>query len=273
MAELGGAKVLYICPTCGCPDLMQKESMLALPAKERDAKCPNCNWAGKLSEAAGIATTEKVFDTKTVLNLLLYVVTKHAAGPIAQAFQFFGLIEKDDQVGLDKIMRAATEGLIEKAFMAAAEHAASKGNLANPPLERASSEQEWADAVGIGQPVRGIELVDGSEPPKMTEENVHLFHVITGEYDPGWQERERAAMPQRKVLMNVLWEHYLRDLILAKVPVGSEVTGIRAPRWVIDTLCAVQATQQPKLLGAPVTDHKQTEGIYVDVREPGPVNA
>jgi DNA-directed RNA polymerase subunit RPC12/RpoP len=130
MADLGGATTLYICPTCGCPDLMTKSSALALPAAMRDAQCPNCNWTGKLSEAAGIATTEKVYDTKTILNLLLYVVTKHAAGPIAQAFQFFGLVEKGDQAGLDHIMREATSGLIEKAFMAAAENAAKKGQLA-----------------------------------------------------------------------------------------------------------------------------------------------
>lgn len=172
MAELGGATTLYICPTCGCPDLMQKQSSLVIPAKERDAKCPNCDWKGKLSEAAGIATTEKVFDTKTVLNLLLYVVSKHAAGPIAQAFQFFGLIDKGDQAGLDKIMRAATEGLIERAFMAAAEHAASKGNLADPPLERASSEQEWADRMPFG---------DGPEKPKIVLDVTGPPRIVGGE--------------------------------------------------------------------------------------------
>lgn len=126
MAE---ATTLYICPTCGCPDLMIAKSSLLVAAKERRTECPNCKWAGTLAEASGIATTEKIYDTQTILNLLLYTVTKHAAGPIAQAFQFFGLLEKDDKEGLDHIMREATAGLIEKAFMAAAENAAKRGQI------------------------------------------------------------------------------------------------------------------------------------------------
>lgn len=132
--DAGNATALYICPKCGCPDLMVQSSALALPAKERKSVCPNCNWAGSLADAAGIATTEKVFDTKAVLDLLLFTVSKYAAGPIAQVLQFIGLVEKGDQVGLDKIMRAATEGLIEKAFMAAAEHAAEKAQLNEKPV-------------------------------------------------------------------------------------------------------------------------------------------
>lgn len=143
-SQLGGATTLYICPTCGCPDLMVTKSALALAPKDRKAICPNCKWEGTLAEAGGIATTEKVFDTKTILNLLLYVTTKHAAGPISQAFIFFGLVEKGDQVGLDKIMRAATEGLIEKAFMAAAEHAATKGTLGEaPPAAKVKETCPW----------------------------------------------------------------------------------------------------------------------------------
>lgn len=132
--NIGNATALYICPTCGCPDLMTAQSALALPAKERRTVCPNCKWEGMLSDAAGIATTEKVYDTKAILNLLLFVVSKHAAGPISQALQFVGLIDKDDQEGLDKVMRAATSGMIEQAFMAAAEHAAEKATKQVPQL-------------------------------------------------------------------------------------------------------------------------------------------
>lgn len=339
MAEqLGGASTLYICPTCGCPDLMTKSSALSLPAKLRDAQCPNCNWTGKLSEAAGIATTEKVYDTKTILNLLLYVVTKHAAGPIAQAFQFFGLVEKDDQAGLDHIMREATSGLIEKAFMAAAENAAKKGQLAETAkktcpwcggrhiigeehdfatgepahcpkcggkgeltveeIAKFEAEEKTKFKVVSGDPtiepvVEGDELkknlgkiVEAIEshplqvqtmlmdqetakdfgidvdalnagapsvpfPPKMTEENAHLFHVITGEYAPGWQERENAAMPAEKRVLNRLWEHHIRDHVLPEVQriekAGQTVACIYVPEYIY--LAWAEVYETPKLLG------------------------
>lgn len=122
------ATAIYICPQCGCPDLQEpKASAIVLPAKERQVQCPNCKWEGVLAEAAGIATTERVYDTKAVLNLLLHVVTKHAAGPVAQALAFIGLLDPKDQAGLDHIMREATTGMIERAFVAAAEVAAAKG--------------------------------------------------------------------------------------------------------------------------------------------------
>lgn len=147
MENVGNATAIYICPQCGCPDIEISQSALALPASQRPVRCPNCGWKAMLSDAAGIATTEKVFDTKAVLNLLLYVVTKHAAGPVSQALQFIGLIQQGDQEGLDKVMRAATAGMVEQAFMAAAEHAATKKELS----ERGSSEQEWADQMGLGE--------------------------------------------------------------------------------------------------------------------------
>ncbi len=121
------AEQLYICPQCGCPDLVEpQKSPIILPAERRKVYCPNCKWEGKLAESAGILTTEHIYDTKAVLNLLLYTTTKHAAGPIAQALIFVGLLEKDDQEGLNKVMRAAVEGLIRETFVAAAEHAAQK---------------------------------------------------------------------------------------------------------------------------------------------------
>lgn len=118
---------LYICPTCGCPDIEEpQKSAILLPPSSRKVYCPNCKWEGLLSEAVGVLTSENVYDTKAVLNLLLFTTTKHAAGPISQALIFIGLLEKDDQEGLNKIMRAAVEGLIRESFVAAAEHAASK---------------------------------------------------------------------------------------------------------------------------------------------------
>jgi hypothetical protein len=140
MQTIGNASAIYICPQCGCPDIEVAQSSLVLPAKERPTRCPNCKWTGMLSDAAGIASTEKLFDTKAVLNLLLYVVSKHAAGPVAQALKFIGLLEDGDQEGLDKVMRAATAGMVEGAFMAAAEHAAEKAKQKSDPQAQVMSE-------------------------------------------------------------------------------------------------------------------------------------
>lgn len=139
MEQLGNATTIYVCSACGCPDIEIAKSELNIPAKERKARCPNCKWEGTLAECAGIATTEKVFNTKTVLDLLIFVVTKHAAGPVAQVLQYIGLVEKDDQEGLNKVMREATAGLVERALLAAAEHAAEK--QMNKPKEPTNEER------------------------------------------------------------------------------------------------------------------------------------
>ena len=124
---------IYICPTCGCPDIGEpQKSAVILPASARKVYCPNCKWDGSLADAAGVLTSEKVYDTKAVLDLLLYVTTKHASGPLAQAFVFIGLLEADDQAGLDKVMRAAVEGLVRESFLAAATHAAEKVQSSTP---------------------------------------------------------------------------------------------------------------------------------------------
>lgn len=129
------ATQLYICKHCGCPDLEMPKSTIVVDAKDREVFCPNCKWRGPLTETAGIYTSEKVYDTKAVLNLLLYVTTKHAAGPIAQALEFIGMIEKDDQEGRDVIMRAALEGLIRESFVAAAVHSEEKKLGIKKPAE------------------------------------------------------------------------------------------------------------------------------------------
>jgi hypothetical protein len=105
---------------------MMPESALVLTAEQREASCPNCGWKGSLKSAAGILTTEKVYNTQAIALLLFHVTAKHAAGPLAQALAFVGLVDVKDQEGLDKIMRATCASMVEAAFTAAAEHAASK---------------------------------------------------------------------------------------------------------------------------------------------------
>lgn len=171
---------IYICAKCGCPDLEMSTSSVVVSADQKKVRCPNCKWQGVMSETAGILTTEKIFDTKAVLNLLLYVTTKHAAGPIAQALVFIGLIEKDDQEGLDAVMRAATEGIIEKSFMAAAEHAAKKGSLGEKHVGKidapADSEVVAGESLGIINvaSVRKLEIYGGDGPPSSKEDQALL---------------------------------------------------------------------------------------------------
>jgi len=114
---------IYICPTCGCPDLVTPESNLVLAADQRNTSCPNCGWKGTLKETMGILTSERVYDTKAIAQLLFFVAAKHAAGPLAQALALIGLLDPKDQVGLDKIMRAVSGAVVEAAFTAAGERA------------------------------------------------------------------------------------------------------------------------------------------------------
>lgn len=123
---------IYICPQCGCPDLEGEKAAIIVVARDRKIACPNCKWEGSLADAAGVLTSEKVYDTKAVLDLLLYVTTKHASGPLAQAFVFIGLLEPGDQDGMNKVMRAAVEGLVRESFLAAATHAAEKVQSSTP---------------------------------------------------------------------------------------------------------------------------------------------
>lgn len=116
----------YICPRCGCPDLIGAKVTLVVDPKDLKVSCPNCKWTGTHAERVAVVSSENVYNTEAVFNLLLFVTLKHAAGPLAQAFEHIGLLEAGDQEGRDAVMRAAIEGLIEKSFVAAATHAANK---------------------------------------------------------------------------------------------------------------------------------------------------
>lgn len=116
----------YICPRCGCPDLIGAKVTLVVDPKDLKVSCPNCKWSGTHAERVAVVSSENVYNTEAVFNMLLFVTLKHAAGPLAQAFEHIGLLEAGDQEGRDAVMRAAIEGLIEKSFVAAASHAASK---------------------------------------------------------------------------------------------------------------------------------------------------
>lgn len=116
----------YFCPNCGSIDLRVKAGDIITVKGSSTATCELCGWEGPLKDTTGAATTETFYDIEKIADILLRVVSKHAAGPLSQAFQLVGLLEPGDQEGLNKIMKAAFTGLIEGAFGAASEHASSK---------------------------------------------------------------------------------------------------------------------------------------------------
>ncbi len=86
----------YACPDCGSIDLSIRGEGLKAPdgGSLAKAECPNCAWAGGLSDTVGFATTENVWTVERVGEVLLRVSAKHAAGPMVQVLEFTGLIPK-----------------------------------------------------------------------------------------------------------------------------------------------------------------------------------
>jgi predicted RNA-binding Zn-ribbon protein involved in translation (DUF1610 family) len=87
----------HFCPDCGGIDIsVQRKHILISEAEDTGAtaSCPNCGWAGPLSKTVGAATTEQFWDINRVGDVLLRVVSKHAAGPFIQVMEFVGLLPK-----------------------------------------------------------------------------------------------------------------------------------------------------------------------------------
>lgn len=116
------------CPDCGSMDIEHTNSVTLTGSGEIQTPmiCHFCGWEGPASATVGMLTTEKLWDIESIGRVLLRVCAKHAAGPMTQVFRFVGLLEPGDQEGQDKILRAAFEGMITKAFEAAADHAQEK---------------------------------------------------------------------------------------------------------------------------------------------------
>lgn len=91
------ADARHFCPDCGSIDLQITRQFILVP-KEEDtgatAKCPNCGWEGPLSKTVGAVTSEKFWDIEGVGEVLLRVVSKHAAGPFIQVMEFVGLLPR-----------------------------------------------------------------------------------------------------------------------------------------------------------------------------------
>lgn len=206
--RIGGATAIYICPQCGCPDVLVEDKALITNNTSTKAQCPGCGWTGVARELVTLATTERVFDSKAVLSSLIYVANKHAAGPVAQALQLFGFIEKDDAEGLDTVMKAATEGLVTAAFMAAAERATQQGTV-QLKVERKTC--PWC----------GGRHVLGEEHDFVTGAPVHCKKcggagtLTESEIAALSAEEDRAVLSQgRKQAVLILWEHHIKQPVL-----------------------------------------------------------
>lgn len=90
----------YMCPDCGFNELTISGKGLKAADGSSLAKssCPNCSWEGPLSATVGVLTTERLWTSNAIGDLMLRLVTKHAAGPMVQAYEFIGLLPKSRDV-------------------------------------------------------------------------------------------------------------------------------------------------------------------------------
>jgi hypothetical protein len=123
------------CPDCGSLDLDVSTVVGA-------ASCPLCGWEGRVNETTGLLTTETVYDIERVGEIAIRILAKHAAGPLIQLWEHFGLLPKPKEIdrtvtgkrrqrylahnGIvqevrDEVLRATLAGALEEAFKAAAE--------------------------------------------------------------------------------------------------------------------------------------------------------
>jgi predicted RNA-binding Zn-ribbon protein involved in translation (DUF1610 family) len=114
------ADARHFCPDCGGIDIQITRQFVLLAEAEdtgATAKCPNCGWEGPLSKTVGAVTAEQFWDIERVGEVLLRVVSKHAAGPFVQVMEFVGLIptkktleEFADSIGYEKKADLGADG-------------------------------------------------------------------------------------------------------------------------------------------------------------------
>lgn len=131
------AEARYFCPECGGPEVhvggskeeLEARVKIAASLRGLDARCQLCGWSGKVEDMLGHASSEGFYTIEKIANILLMVTAKHAAGPLCQALEMVGLIEKDDQEGKEKVIKAVTEAMVTSAFQTAADHTAAKATV------------------------------------------------------------------------------------------------------------------------------------------------
>ena len=117
------AEAKYFCPECASPELRVKGTILEIKLRKKlaglDCLCELCGWKGKVEELIGAVSQEGFYDIEKVSSILLGVTAKHAAGPLCQALELVGLIEKEDSEGRNHIMRNVSAAMITAAFQSA----------------------------------------------------------------------------------------------------------------------------------------------------------
>lgn len=120
----------YFCPQCGSPEVRVRGTTTEIKLRNKlrglDALCELCPWEGKVEELAGFISRDEFYDIEKISAILIGVTSKHAAGPLCQALELIGLIEKDDQPGRNHVMRNVSAAMITAAFQSAASWAAAR---------------------------------------------------------------------------------------------------------------------------------------------------
>lgn len=122
------------CPDCGSLDL-------DISTVVGRAHCPLCDWDGAINETTGLLTTEVIYDIERVGEVAIRILAKHAAGPLIQLWEHFGILPKMKPVdrtvtgarrkryethnrGVEEVrnqvLRATLAGALEGAFSVAA---------------------------------------------------------------------------------------------------------------------------------------------------------
>lgn len=109
------------CPQCGGLDLEVPQLVGGT------ASCPICRWSGPMSDTIGLATTEAVYDSNRVGEILIRVASKYVVAPLIQATEVIGLIPKKEtsevagwaeeiDIIRDRLVHRILEGLIPLIF-------------------------------------------------------------------------------------------------------------------------------------------------------------
>lgn len=162
---------VYMCPDCGFNELKIQGEGLKGPDGESlaTAECPHCAWEGPLSSTIGVLTTERLWTSKAIGDLMIRLVSRHAAGPMVQAYEFIGLLpqkrdahaecpegatpseedlkavaEHNDlaQACRNHVMKAVFAAAVEAGFTAAEEANRFYATKTNTPLHHVLREEE-----------------------------------------------------------------------------------------------------------------------------------
>lgn len=157
------AEVRNTCPDCGSLDVEVKTALVVVAGDsvEDTARCANCAWEGPASQIRVFATTQQLWDIERVGSVALRVISKHAAGPLVQLWEFVGILPRSRQITREvtgkrkkaaneynnkvnevrgEVMREVFAAALEAAFNTAAKAREKYPELWAEPIDRTPSE-------------------------------------------------------------------------------------------------------------------------------------